>query len=325
MKIPASIRRLYDDQNEVSTQLKARVDSIIRPGLHHRWHYESRIKSIESFTLKIESGRYENPSALEDFFAATIVVRNGSELADAVKLAGELFAFAFRRPENDAETRKAPEAFPFDDLRLYVRWKDAAALPPTGLNGILFEVQIKTFLQHAWSIATHDLIYKSDEASWSKMRIAYQIKAMLEHAELSIQEAVKLSLSDALAKSDARTAALKTFMTVVNDLWEKENLPSDIRRLAENIMTLAKLVDLDAAALRLLLEEEKVGGRGPLIGNLSPYGAVLQTLIDRKHAALNSALTKKQRKSVLIPAEIAMPEGVNTTAWQQSAIFIKAI
>jgi hypothetical protein len=143
-------------------------------------------------------------------------------------------------------------------------------------------------------------------------------------AELSIQEAVKLSLSDALAKSDTRTTALKTLMTVVNDLWEKENLPSDIRRLAENIMTLAKLVDLDAAALRLLLEEEKVGGRGPLIANLSPYGAVLQTLIDRKQVALNSALTKRQKRSVLIPAEIAMPAGINTTAWQQSAIFVKA-
>jgi ppGpp synthetase/RelA/SpoT-type nucleotidyltranferase len=325
MKIPASIRRLYDDQNEICEKLKARVDSIIRPGLHHRWHYESRIKTIESFTLKIESGRYNNPSALEDFFAATIVVRNGSEIGDAVKLATDLFTFAYRRPENDAETKKAPDAFPFDDLRFYLRWKDAAALPPTGLDGVLFEVQIKTFLQHAWSIATHDPIYKSDEASWSKMRIAYQIKAMLEHAELSIQEAVKLSSSDALAKSDGRTKVLKTFMTLVNELWKKENLPSDIRRLAENIMTLAKLVDVDAAALRVLLQEEKIEGRGPLIGNLSPYGVVLQTLIDRKQGALNSALVKKQKKSVLIPAEIAMPTGVNTTAWQQSAIFIKAI
>src|SRR5258708_32652083 len=116
MKIPASIRRLYEDQNEACTQLKARVDYLVRPGLHHRWHYESRIKTIESFTLKIESGRFGNPAALEDFFAATIVVRNGSEIADAVKLAAEVISFAYRRPGNDAETKKAPGSFHFDEF-----------------------------------------------------------------------------------------------------------------------------------------------------------------------------------------------------------------
>jgi len=324
MKIPGSIRRLYDDQEESCKKLKVRVEALVRPKLHDRWHYESRIKTIESFTLKIECGRFD-PVALEDFFAATIVVRNGSEIDDAVKLINELFAPAYRRPEKDTETSKAPDSFPFDDLRLYVRWKDAAALPPTGLDGVLFEVQIKTFLQHAWSIATHDLIYKSDEASWSKMRIAYQIKAMLEHAELSIQEAANLSLSEALAKSDDRTVALKTFMTLLNDLWEKETLPGDIKRLAQNIMLLANLVKLDADALRLLLEEEKVAGRGPLISNLSPYGAVLQTLFNRKKTELSSALKSRQKKVVLIPAEIDIPKGLNTVGWQKSATFVKRI
>src|SRR5713101_558345 len=141
MKIPASIRRLYDDQNESCGRLKQRVDALVRPNLHERWHYESRVKSDESFILKIESGRFGDPSALEDFFAATIVVRNGSEISEAEKLVTELFSFQSRRPKKDDTTKKAPEAFPFDDLRLYVRWKDSTALPPTGLDYILFEVQ----------------------------------------------------------------------------------------------------------------------------------------------------------------------------------------
>jgi hypothetical protein len=78
MKIPASIRRLYDDQDELCGQLKERVDALVRPNLHEKWHYESRTKTVESFTLKIESARFGDPAALEDFFAATIVVRNGS-------------------------------------------------------------------------------------------------------------------------------------------------------------------------------------------------------------------------------------------------------
>jgi ppGpp synthetase/RelA/SpoT-type nucleotidyltranferase len=323
MKIPASIRRLYDDQDELCSQLKERVDALIRPHLHDKWHYESRTKTEESFTLKIETGRFGDPSALEDFFAATIVVRNGSEIADAEKLVSELFTFQSRRPPKDDETKKAPDAFPFDDLRLYVRWKDDPALPPTGLHGILFEIQIKTFLQHAWSIATHELIYKSDEANWSKARIAYQIKAMLEHAEISIQEAVTLSASTALAKSDDNISAIKTFIALVTELWEKENLPGNIRLLAENVMGLAKLAQLDANGLRALLVEAKAQGRGPLIGNLTPYGAVLQTLLDQKADVLGPALQKKKRGTVLISAELEIPQDVDTQQWQKAAVFIK--
>ena len=62
-------------------------------------------------------------------------------------------------------------------------------------------MQVKTFLQHAWGIATHDLIYKTDDVSWSRQRIAYQIKAMLEHAEMSIQEAGRLAEAVALSKT----------------------------------------------------------------------------------------------------------------------------
>ena len=109
--------------------------------------------------------------------------------------------------------------------------------------------------EHAWSIATHDLIYKVDEANWSKMRIAYQIKAMLEHAEISIQEAAKLSESSALAKTDRWTASLKTFITLITGLWAKEDLPANVRGLAENVMGLAHFVGLDASALGGLLYE----------------------------------------------------------------------
>jgi ppGpp synthetase/RelA/SpoT-type nucleotidyltranferase len=257
MKVPGSIRRLYDDQKESCDALNDRVDGLLNPHLQSRWHYESRVKSIEAFTLKIESGRYLDPSALEDFFAATIVVRNITEITEAETIASGLFSVVKRRPKKDAETHKSPEQFPFDDLRLYVSWKDDPAVPVTGLKDIIFELQIKTFLQHAWSIATHDLVYKSDDASWSKARIAYQIKAMLEHAEVSIQEATRLSESTSLAKSDLRTSSLRKFISLITELWSKDDLPSDVRRLAENVMYLAQLVQLQPDDLATLLNEDK--------------------------------------------------------------------
>ncbi len=323
MKVPASIRNLYDDQCEAGEKLKTLVDALMQPRLNDRWHYESRIKTLENFALKIESGRVRKLHALEDFFAATVVVRNASEIAAAETIAMNLFDHSERRPPVDTETHKSPDAFPFDDLRLYVRWKDDPALPPSRLHGTLFEIQIKTFLQHAWSIATHDLIYKSDEANWSKMRIAYQIKAMLEHAEVSIQESASLAECSTLAKTDRKTASLKTFIFLLGDLWQKEDLPANVRRLAENIMHLAELVKIDANELRRLLEQEREQGRGPLTLNLTPYGSVLQTLLARKRAELSDALSRKQRHLVIIPRELELPEGVDTTAWGEAAVFVR--
>ena len=323
MKIPASIRKLYDHQNEICIRLKEQVDALVRPQLHERWHYESRVKSAESFTLKIESGRFKKPSALEDFFAATIVVRNGSEIIEAEKLVAELFSSQYRRPKNDNETTKAPEAFPFDDLRLYLQWKDSPALPPTGLDGVLFEVQIKTFLQHAWAIATHNLIYKSDEANWSKARIAYQIKAMLEHAEISIQEAESLATSAALAKQDQETTEVKRGIALLKSQWASEELPDDVRRLARNITALIRGLRLEMNRLETILNEGKASA-GAHPSNLSPFATVVQYLLKAEKEKMVALLNRdKSSTTVLIPGEIDFPQDVNRSL-VKNAIFISA-
>ena len=328
MKIPGSIRNVYAIQLERSVQLKSKVDAFLRPHRKPEWHYESRIKGEESFALKIESGRAKNPTELEDFFAATIVVRNGPEVAEAETLLSSLFDVAYRKPQSDTETHKRPENFTFDDLRLYLRWRDDPILPPSGLAGALFELQIKTFLQHAWSIATHDLTYKVDDVNWSTMRIAYQIKAMLEHAELSIQEATELSKSVALSKSDAFTTTLKKFIEVVKALWPKPELPNDVRRFAENIMDLAQMVKLDAKSFQDFLEAEAAAGRGPKTLNLTPYGAIIQSLMDQKQTAFSEGLEYRAKlppnklRLILITKELVVPPALETAAWKKATLFV---
>lgn len=308
MKVPLSIRRLYDAQQEGNVRLKEFVDERLKRLKHERWHYESRLKSLESFALKVESGRFPRPEALEDFFACTVVVANGKEIQEAEQLIQAHFTVHTRRPPRDVSTHKEPQAFPFDDLRLYVCLQDDPALPPRAFAGIRFEIQIKTFLQHAWSIATHDLIYKTDEANWSKERIAYQIKAMLEHAELSIQEAEQLAQSLALAKTTATTRTLQDIIALLRTLWQADDLPTDVRRLAENIQALAAAVKIDVTRLQAILERQQHQGKGPLTRNLSPYGIVVQSLLSECPTQFMTWLSAtNERRKVVIPAEIEWP------------------
>ncbi len=323
MKIPRSIRNIYDDQYETNLKLKELADKKIGSLKEDQWHYESRLKSAESFALKVETGRISDPSKLEDFFACTLVVENKGAIRKAEGLIKKLFKLSERRPPSEKKTLKASHAFPFDDMRLYVKWRDDTNLPSTGLSGTLFEVQVKTFLQHAWIIATHDLIYKSDNISWAKERIAYQIKAMLEHAEISIHEAEKLATSPELDKLDKYTDRRLKIIKLVKESWSQVDLPGNVVLLADTIITLMKSVEIDEVTLRKILLDETKKGRGTKTLNLSPYGIVLQSLINRKPEKLLKYLSSDSGNfRILIPQEIELPDNVGRGSLR-NAIFVE--
>jgi ppGpp synthetase/RelA/SpoT-type nucleotidyltranferase len=323
MKIPASIRQLYEDQKTLGDRLKETIDKRIAGLKKPRWHYESRVKDLTSFALKIESGRFLNPQALADFVACTIVVANAKEMGEAERLIGENFSVKERRPRNQHQTHKAPDSFPFDDLRLYVCIANTPAEPPTDLIEVVFEVQVKTFLQHAWSIATHDLLYKTDDPNWSTERIAYQIKAMLEHAEIAILEAEALAKSDALAKQDFRTGAIKDSIALIKSQWGPDELPKDVRRLATNISNLIDALRLKIERLEQILNEGKAARAGTHPANLSPYATVVQyLLVNEKEKMVFLLRDNKSRTKVLIPEEIELPADIDKTGLR-NAVFVK--
>jgi len=314
MKVPSSIRDLYLDLKEKYIPLKEHIDPFIvnSPLKYPGWHYESRIKGLESFALKLETGRYPDPIQLEDFFACTLVVENLKSISKAEELVRSMFELSERRPKNNLDTFKQADSFRFDDLRLYVKWKDSPATPPTGLSGLLFEVQIKTFLQHAWSIATHDLIYKSDEKNWSKERIAYQIKAMLEHAETSIHEAENLAKSNTLNKTDSFSKRISKTIKLINELWPDHALPADKKRLAENIHNLIRNLKIDLQTLNSILSKETELGNGTKILNLSPYGIVIQSLLNQEPDKMAEFLSSVDCKfKVYLHKEINIPSSIN--------------
>ena len=213
MKIIQSIEAIYEEQYQLNQRLQSKVDEIFSRIRKISWHYLSRLKQLESFALKLETGRFHDPRKLEDFFACTLVVENLDQINNARSLIRQHFDIKIQRPKSQRITHKESSSFQFDDLRLYATLKNSPFLPPDPLSEIVFEIQIKTFLQHAWGLATHDLIYKTDEINWPKERIAFQIKAMLEQAEVAISGVGNLISLPEVSKDNFETTQQKKILT----------------------------------------------------------------------------------------------------------------
>jgi len=315
---------LFNEQLVRNNELKKLVDEKIINFKSENWHYVSRLKSIESFALKIESGRFHKPQKLEDFFACMIVVENINAIKQAEELIKNHFEISERRPKSDNQTHKHSNSFQFDDIRLYLTWKDDPKLPPKGVSDILFEVQIKTFLQHAWSIATHDLIYKTDSVNWAQERIAFQIKAMLEHAEISILEVDKLAKSNSLNKTNRQTKELLNILKLLCDFWDIGQLPNNIVTLARNVQELLNNLKIDLKKLKNILNAETKQGKGARILNLSPYGAIIQSLLNHEtEKVINYLLSDTKQFKILLPNEIDLPKSIKDIS-SRNAIFLNS-
>lgn len=310
MKIAKSLRDSYTAAREKYERLGADVKDTLKNKVEERgWFFASRLKELESYALKVETGRVPNLGAMEDFFGCTIVVPSATALPEAEQFVRDLFTLRERRPKADEETKKPPYSFMFDDVRLYVvRGADPAGHNPD-LDDLPFEVQLKTVLQYAWGIATHDLIYKSDSISWSKQRIAFQVKAMLEHAEVAIAEASGLSTSPSVAKMDDRTASVASVLAQVVAYWPADQLPDDVKRLSESIFELLTCCDRSPAQLTAILDLEK-GRLGTLPSDLSPYSFTLQALANDPASDFQTKFNRRH-----VRTRIVVHSGMELPAW----------
>jgi ppGpp synthetase/RelA/SpoT-type nucleotidyltranferase len=304
MKIQTSIRDLYGPQSELCKLLQEKVDSIIKGLIPTFWHYESRIKSEESFALKIESGRYKRPQKLEDFFGCLIVVRSAAELPDAERLVKKNFKMVNRKPPDRRIHKKNPEDFSYDGLRIYIRLKKDQAIKPNPLEQITFELQIKTYLMHAWDISSHDLIYKTSAPNWGTSRVAFQIRAMLEHADLSIMEAQKLSQNPAMDITTEDFESLEKIIKFLTAHWKKVDLPVDLRRLSMNVSALLNLFRINLNQLEEIIKNETMKNRGTKIKNLSPYSIILKSILNQNPKLFKMVLSEPGNTKLLITPEL---------------------
>ncbi|WP_299939216.1 hypothetical protein [uncultured Nitratireductor sp.] len=313
MKIAKGIRDAYNavrgDYERLSDEVRAKLEPQVSA---KKWFFISRLKEQESFALKIETGRVDDPRRMEDFFACTIVVPTVSQVVEAEALVEKVYCVEKRRPPLDEKTHKKASDFVFDDLRLYLKRGPSQKGRNDDLDGMIFEVQIKTILQHAWGIASHDLIYKTDNVSWPKERIAFQVKAMLEHAEIAIAEAERLAESPAISKNDRDTADTLKIIHVMRGFWTADRLPSDIKRLAESVRGVLKACDMQPDQLQNILNAEK-SRIGVLPANLSPYAFLVQALANSNDIDFKAQITaaKNRWTRIFVHEDMDLPDWMN--------------
>ena len=232
-----------------------------------------------------------------------------SGLQDAESLIKNKFSVVRRRPKSRRTTTTMADQFPFDDTRLYVCWSPASLVPRPQYIDLIFEIQLRTFLQHAWNIATHDVVYKTETLKWSKERLAAQVRASLEQAEVTLHEIDKLAKSAVLRRSDSRTRQITRVTNLLVKVWEHQQLPTDIKRMSTNVLTLIESLGISVRKLEDLLIEEEHEGRGALTQNLSPFGTIVQSLIWQEPEAMRRLLCSRNRDfTICIPSEIHLSQ-----------------
>ena len=162
--------------NELVTQSGIELNSV-----------ESRIKTEDSFTEKLErkGHKYMSINDITDIFGARITVFYNEDVDRIAAMVEKLFDIDWT---NSVDKRKMHQynSFGYNSLHYICRLPESLYADPLHpeLNRIPFELQMRTALQHVWSVIQHDIGYKSEiETPIEHQRDFSRLAGLLELAD----------------------------------------------------------------------------------------------------------------------------------------------
>ncbi|WP_165586761.1 nucleotidyltransferase family protein [Neotamlana sedimentorum] len=208
----------------------------------HLFAYTSRIKKLDSISEKIETGRYSSWVEIDDFIGCILIVPNLSYEEEVIDFLKNAFTEIDLRKKGS--TFKNFDTFRFDSTRFIGK-----LIPPNQeinkeIYDIKFEIQIRSAFEHAWSVTTHDLAYKSKNIDWKILRLASQLKASVEQLDmiaLSAKDVNKQITSYKWPEIDIKIKILNFIKECFeNGKIPNEIAPKDYSRVVDNIFALIK-------------------------------------------------------------------------------------
>ena len=183
-----SILQEYRDKHATFEKLLDIVKNILTKNITSNHIYinaiEARIKAEDSLAGKLDrkAGKYNELLDLTDILGLRIITFYNDEVDKIAALVGHLFEIDW---ENSIDKRKMHDihSFGYNSLhyicRLPKKLYEDPAYPE--LNEIRFEVQMRTALQHVWSVLNHDTGYKTTfEIPREYLRNMNRLAGMLE-------------------------------------------------------------------------------------------------------------------------------------------------
>lgn len=242
MIIPNSIRQKYDEVYPLYFKLQDRVnENLTIYCSDNNYTFTYRIKTLKSLSEKIESGRYENWKSIDDIYATTIIIPTLTTekiVIDDMKKYFNIIEMKIRGGAN-----KAPDTFRFDSTRLICKLKSFGIHYP--INALIFEIQIKSAFEFAWSITTHSLTYKTNRPSWERLRLTSHIKAVVEQIDillLGFEQSSKLINKSNFDRVEIISKLCNFVESLENNIqsFPAELNPNDLNRFSENIFSMIK-------------------------------------------------------------------------------------
>ena len=220
---------------------------------------QTRPKAVASFAEKClrKRDKYDNPvGELTDLCGARVIVNTLSEL----EALSDFVETQFVVDESNSDSfvdRLKPSEFGYRSVHYVVQLPEGDSIlgvsVPPEIGGRKAEIQLRTFLQHAWSELAHDRLYKNKvRLPRSLQREVAGFSAVLEDAEASFDRWVTrvdgFNISygahlDAEERASER-ATLDTLITASTSDKNRRELALRAARLAKADCDWAKIVDL---------------------------------------------------------------------------------
>ncbi len=238
--------QIHSKHNELFEYVKILAEQHVKPAVfnfceENGFAFIGRIKETSSLSEKIETGRYSAWSNLDDLFACSIVIPTLLEEEKTIDFLEKVFEKVEIRKRGSQ--KKSPEVFRFDTTRFIGKLKSPVKIN-SPIYDLFFEVQIRTAFEHAWSVTTHSLTYKSENVDWKLLRLSSQIKANVEQLDNLILGFSKSAefLTESNWDEVNEKKKIKAFFA---NHFEKKHIPNELipeswTRFSDNLYNLTR-------------------------------------------------------------------------------------
>jgi ppGpp synthetase/RelA/SpoT-type nucleotidyltranferase len=245
---------------------------------------QTRTKSIPSFADKIlrkNTPRRDPVNEFTDLCGARIVATTHAEVNAICEFIEDFFTIDWEN-SIDVSQRYKPEEFGYRSVHYIVSLKNSGSFPldkeikiprdlmPKKNRPMKAEIQVRTLLEHAWAVFTHDRIYKSNFKIPDKwLRELAAVAAVLEESDRSFERI---------------RSGIHAYASNYRAYMSKDQILEEIERL-ENVL----FCDPDNAEITARLSElaNSIGHWDKTIDLLSPLNKTNnQTLLKNLAVAL---------------------------------------